>query len=78
MSHDHGAHERIEALMRRVEALERRVIFPPPATAPPREFLDHCTKCGLQLNKVMGYVCPNADCPTGLGSPMCFSTGALA
>ena len=27
-----------------------------------------CTKCGLEIGGVMGYVCPNFPCPTGLGS----------
>lgn len=27
-----------------------------------------CQKCGLELYSVMGYVCPNIGCPTGLGS----------
>lgn len=23
-----------------------------------------CSKCGMKLGQVMGYVCPNPDCPT--------------
>lgn len=30
-----------------------------------------CPKCGIQLNSVMGYVCPAGDCPTGLGGSHC-------
>jgi len=30
-----------------------------------------CGKCGLKLDTVMGYVCPNLDCPTGLGPVRC-------
>ena len=26
-----------------------------------------CPRCGLDFNGPMGYVCPVADCPTGLG-----------
>lgn len=26
-----------------------------------------CEKCGLDLSSVMGYVCTNINCPTGLG-----------
>lgn len=27
-----------------------------------------CGKCGLELKRVMQYVCPQSDCPTGLRS----------
>lgn len=27
----------------------------------------NCAKCGLTLDRVMGYVCPHMGCPTGLG-----------
>jgi hypothetical protein len=30
-----------------------------------------CPKCGIELHKVMGYVCGQPDCPTGLGTPWC-------
>ena len=30
-----------------------------------------CSKCGLKLEGVMGYVCSTPGCPTGLGSPYC-------
>lgn len=26
-----------------------------------------CAKCGITLSRVMGYVCPRNDCPSGLG-----------
>lgn len=35
-------------------------------TTPP-EWTNKCSKCGLELNQVMGYVCNNYPCPTGLG-----------
>ena len=28
-----------------------------------------CGECGLHLKSVMGYVCSNVRCPTGLGGP---------
>lgn len=34
-----------------------------------------CPKCGIELHQVMGYVCGQPDCPTGLGTPWCGSTG---
>ena len=30
-----------------------------------------CPKCGLKLEGVMSYCCPNAECPTGLGPVTC-------
>ena len=30
-----------------------------------------CPKCNLELSPVMGYVCAQQDCPTGLGGPTC-------
>lgn len=30
-----------------------------------------CAKCGIQLDRVMGYVCSQSGCPTGLGGPQC-------
>jgi hypothetical protein len=30
-----------------------------------------CPKCGLKLDSVMGYVCSQPQCPTGLGGAWC-------
>jgi hypothetical protein len=79
------AEQRIADLERRVSELERRdatrrVLGPfeaKPATQPlpyPEPYqlpLPWCVKCGLKLGEVMGYVCPNAGCPTGLGGAIC-------
>lgn len=79
------ADKRIADLERRVAELEsrqvtRRVYGPfeaKPATQPlpyPEPYqlpIPSCGKCGLRLGEVMGYVCPNAGCPTGLGGAMC-------
>lgn len=35
-----------------------------------------CSVCGIKLEGVMGYSCPNAKCPTGLGPIMCSTTTA--
>lgn len=32
-----------------------------------------CGECGLELQRVMGYCCPRANCPTGLGGATCLS-----
>ena len=31
----------------------------------------NCPKCGLKLEGVMGYVCSQPQCPTGLGGVWC-------
>lgn len=41
-----------------------------PATPAPWK-TDRCSKCGLEIKGVMGYVCPNMDCPTGMGPVVC-------
>lgn len=41
------------------------ITWPYPAT---QSIPNACSKCGLKMEGVMGYVCPNGgDCPTGLG-----------
>lgn len=32
---------------------------------------NNCSKCGLKLEGVMGYVCTNYPCPCGLGGAWC-------
>lgn len=36
---------------------------------------DRCPRCGITLSGVMGYVCSDPSCPTGLG-PMTCKVGA--
>ena len=40
-------------------------------TNPPIVPTNHCPKCGLKLDTVMGYVCSQPQCPTGLGGVWC-------
>lgn len=66
----------IELLKKRIDAIEhsQRVTQPYGPTTPHQPFqwpTNQCTRCGLQLDKVMGYVCPQPNCPTGLGPVMC-------
>jgi len=42
----------------------------------PNPVVARCGKCGLELHRVMGYFCPHADCPCGLGPTTC-KTGDL-
>jgi hypothetical protein len=46
-------------------------IHPPRPTewrpSKPWDDLGSCSKCGIKLSPVMGYVCSRVDCPTGLG-----------
>jgi hypothetical protein len=43
--------------------------YPAPNTQP--MWYGNCPKCGLKLDQVMGYVCSNPECPTGLGGTKC-------
>lgn len=66
----------VELLKNRIDAIEhsQRVTQPYGPTIPYQPFqwpTDQCTRCGLKLDKVMGYVCPVPNCPTGLGPVMC-------
>lgn len=47
----------------------------PPWISPTIRDYGNCPKCGLKLGQVMGYCCPNTNCPTGLGPVMCQSNG---
>lgn len=44
-----------------------------PWTTPYKEYTlaNSCSKCGLKLDQTMGYCCPDAKCPCGLGPVMC-------
>ena len=45
--------------------------YPIDQIPPIKQWYGNCPRCGLKLEGVMGYVCPNADCPTGLGGSKC-------
>ena len=34
----------------------------------PIQSTKNCSACGLRIDGPMGYVCPNAQCPCGLGN----------
>jgi hypothetical protein len=36
----------------------------------PNRTVSVCGECGLEIKQVMGYCCPKANCPTGLGSSL--------
>lgn len=65
----------VDALNERIGVLERTqlrtVPFGPTIPWQPLPSFNQCTKCGLKLDTVMGYVCSQPDCPTGLGPIMC-------
>jgi hypothetical protein len=42
--------------------------IPPNEPQKPFGIIGTCPKCGIELHQVMGYWCPKAECPTGLGS----------
>lgn len=35
------------------------------------QFSTKCSKCGIELNRVMSYSCPHSDCPCGMGPITC-------
>lgn len=45
--------------------------YPADPWYPHRDYYGHCPSCGLKLEAVMGYCCPNAKCPVGLGPTIC-------
>ena len=34
-------------------------------------WMKNCKQCGIKLDQTMGYVCPQPNCPTGLGGVWC-------
>jgi hypothetical protein len=76
-SRPENIYQRLDDLERRVAQLERdaapfkRYGEPSPDRWPHQPPENKCSKCGLKLEGVMGYCCPNPGCPTGLGSPTC-------
>ena len=71
--------ESLRRLNERIEALERQQHIGPPSwpipgvqpqpfpTQPTPWDARTCPTCGLKLEGVMGYVCTQPKCPTGLG-----------
>ena len=60
-------------VLRRLEEIERALGIKPtptPPLLPPQVPLTTatCSRCGLKLDGVMGYVCPQIDCPTFLNA----------
>lgn len=56
-----------EEIMRRSN-IDPIPVNPLPFFPAPVKDVRKCPKCGLELSGVMGYVCPNVRCPTGMGS----------
>lgn len=58
------------------ESIPSAPYSPMPSTPmnPPWNSPNSCSKCGLKLNGVMGYVCTNYPCPSGLGGAWSMST----
>ena len=47
------------------------IISDMPKPEPMKPWLSTCSKCGLILDGIMGYCCPQPQCPTGLGGSWC-------
>lgn len=70
---------RLALLERRVEDVERKPTPLPLLQTPDFNRKDsRCSRCGLELARVMGYCCPVPDCPTGLGPVMCSTTSGVS
>jgi len=54
-----------EAVLEIRNTLRTQPIIP---VQPVKNSINRCTKCGIQLDTIMGYVCYNSPCPTGIGS----------
>lgn len=69
----------ITDLLKRIEALERALgvagteskqrpfvapfVAPFPAQFPPKQSTTKCPKCGVDWSDMMGYSCPDIECP---------------
>ena len=62
-----------------IENLKKAPVLEPIRTLPvspldkQTNWYPSCPKCGIKLDQVMGYVCSNHPCPTGLGGVYCSS-----
>lgn len=61
-------HDNFNEIMRRLDNIEKTIrdITIPTAPLAPSPYIlqNSCTKCGMSLEGVMGYVCNDRDCPT--------------
>jgi len=66
----------LEEIKQRLKLLEKTImeikntlsVQPVAPLQPVKNSINRCTKCGIQLDTIMGYVCYNSPCPTGMGS----------
>jgi hypothetical protein len=50
-----------------VPVIPRRAESTKQAPRDPNPVVAVCGECGLEIRQTMGYYCPKANCPTGLG-----------
>lgn len=74
---------KIKQLEKKIAQLEERISYleaaerikqpfqPNPWPLYPIQPRRACPTCGLDLTNTMGYCCPNANCPCGMGPIMC-------
>lgn len=62
-----------ETLEEKAKRIGVPIIYPTKPYPGPNETIAICGKCGLELKQVMGYCCPNIDCPCGMGPVMCLT-----
>ena len=59
--------ECFELILDRLDNIEKMIHdmpTPPPLAPQPYILRNSCTKCGMSLEGVMGYVCSDQNCPT--------------
>ena len=64
------------AIVGPASVLLQPVAPPTPAPAPSPFTIDFepaCGRCGMKFSSVLGYVCPQPDCPAGLGGTICMA-----
>lgn len=63
--------DKLDQYRKRAEQLGIPLIEPLPSAPGPHDPVAICGQCGLELKRVMGYVCSHSRCPTGLGGATC-------
>lgn len=81
MSNEKMTEERLAKLEQEIDNLAKRIATMEisrthygPYTIPNPQIdwgVNKCALCGLELKGVMGYVCSQPNCPTGLAPVMC-------
>lgn len=61
----------VERNGRRIPVIPKLPESTQPESTDPHAPVAICGECGLEIYRVMGYVCGNSRCPTGFRGPTC-------